>query len=545
MVLELAQYLLILYAICFCILVPLVPEVRTTLKHYLNIRNTMARPNKKEYEGVKDDDHDDDEGEGKDDSDNDSDDEEHEDADPIIQHNRAPRRAAGDGLGGYSALSIDREGSYPQVSIMWRILDGLTDWTRFRRRRRRFSSRAGGDYYDDVDFERYDSDFCKWFGWHLRSGCQKLLLAILLFVMAVLLGQAGLSHDHRQSVSGDGNGGGNKWWDMYVGHYKNGGLLRRPRQSYDEDDDWQYEPLTDDFPNQDDLDMNAYSPKDSSQSASQSASSRVSSLIIDMGITDIVVLGERHCGVDWLVEKFQALYPHQHVRSGFLPGHGGGRGAGRSGTWFQDQDDGDESVGRERERRGWVRKESGATSNERILVVAVFVNPFDWLEMMRLDPIHAPAHMGLGRKQFAEAYWSPSYGSGGVADGGDGFVAAGSWEDKDDDDGFTAHDDLYSSQKTKSDPLANPLAPNTDDWDDGSDLQDQLALMADDAFVRQYANKPDDSGDFEFWDNYRKMTDDGFVDKYGNDPHKRANSGPCQLSFPPLRVNPCQPQELE
>jgi hypothetical protein len=109
----------------------------------------------------------------------------------------------------------------------------------------------------------------------------------------------------------------------------------------------------------------------------------------------IIVLGERHSGVPWLVESLPACFKgggdgakkgapsSVSVRSGWT----------REGYWFQDPADGP------------------VPRNSSVIVYAVR-DPYEWVEMMRRDPINAPGHYNqtsgspLAWRAFVGAEWS-------------------------------------------------------------------------------------------------------------------------------------------
>jgi hypothetical protein len=74
-------------------------------------------------------------------------------------------------------------------------------------------------------------------------------------------------------------------------------------------------------------------------------------------IDTIVVLGERHVGIEWLVTKLVVLYPSITISSGFPADEENHL----DGMWFQPKAD---------------TKSSSTTKH--ILVIALFLNPFDW-----------------------------------------------------------------------------------------------------------------------------------------------------------------------
>lgn len=91
-------------------------------------------------------------------------------------------------------------------------------------------------------------------------------------------------------------------------------------------------------------------------------------------VDQIVVLGERHSGAEWLVDKIARCFPDVKVRYGFS----------RPGKWFQ----------------------SPPTAPiPKTLVIAVFLNPYDWVELLRQRPINAPTHEGMEWSAFVASPW--------------------------------------------------------------------------------------------------------------------------------------------
>jgi hypothetical protein len=79
-------------------------------------------------------------------------------------------------------------------------------------------------------------------------------------------------------------------------------------------------------------------------------------------VQQIVILGERVSGVPWLAKQLQGMYPNINVTTTLQ----------REGIWFQGPPD---------------------KPIPRTLIFAVFRNPHDWVEQMRLHPRFMPAHM--------------------------------------------------------------------------------------------------------------------------------------------------------
>jgi hypothetical protein len=90
-------------------------------------------------------------------------------------------------------------------------------------------------------------------------------------------------------------------------------------------------------------------------------------------IDQIVVLGERHSGAEWLVERLARCFPTIQVRYGFS----------RPGKWFQSTP-------------GYI---------PQTLLISVFLNPHDWVELMRQNPINAPAHKDMEWSEFVLSSW--------------------------------------------------------------------------------------------------------------------------------------------
>ena len=92
-------------------------------------------------------------------------------------------------------------------------------------------------------------------------------------------------------------------------------------------------------------------------------------------IDQIVVLGERHSGADWLVDRLSRCFPDVNVKYGF---------DSRPGKFFQTEP---------------------THAQPATLVISIFLNPFDWVDMMRSDPINAPAHKNLEWTDFVTRRW--------------------------------------------------------------------------------------------------------------------------------------------
>jgi hypothetical protein len=97
-------------------------------------------------------------------------------------------------------------------------------------------------------------------------------------------------------------------------------------------------------------------------------------------VQQIVILGERVSGVPWLTKQLQGMYPNITVTTTLQ----------REGFWFQGSPD---------------------KPIPRTLIFAVFRNPHDWVEQMRLHPSFMPAHMdenglSLPWSLFVEKEWA-------------------------------------------------------------------------------------------------------------------------------------------
>mmetsp|Transcript_21346 Transcript_21346/g.31662 ORF Transcript_21346/g.31662 Transcript_21346/m.31662 type:complete len:273 (+) Transcript_21346:1-819(+) len=89
----------------------------------------------------------------------------------------------------------------------------------------------------------------------------------------------------------------------------------------------------------------------------------------------IVVVGERHSGAEWLVDRVSRCFPDINVQYGF---------DSRPGKFFQAEPTFDQP---------------------NTLVISIFVNPFDWVDMMRCNPINAPTHKDLEWTDFVTTPW--------------------------------------------------------------------------------------------------------------------------------------------
>jgi len=93
-------------------------------------------------------------------------------------------------------------------------------------------------------------------------------------------------------------------------------------------------------------------------------------------IEEIVILGERHSGAEWLVDRLARCFPTTQVKYGLQ---------NRPGKFFQ-KDPNDESI-------------------PQTLVISTFLNPFDWVELMRQQPINAPSHKEMEWSDFITSPW--------------------------------------------------------------------------------------------------------------------------------------------
>jgi hypothetical protein len=91
-------------------------------------------------------------------------------------------------------------------------------------------------------------------------------------------------------------------------------------------------------------------------------------------VDQIVILGERHNGAEWLVERLARCFPTVPVRYGLS----------RPGKWFQSAPE---------------------EPLPQTLIVSVFLNPHDWVELMRQYPINAPAHKDMEWHEFVLSSW--------------------------------------------------------------------------------------------------------------------------------------------
>jgi len=92
-------------------------------------------------------------------------------------------------------------------------------------------------------------------------------------------------------------------------------------------------------------------------------------------IEEIVILGERHSGTQWLQSKIRICYPHIKVK-GVLH---------RPSYWFQS---------------------APSAVKAPTLVLATFLNSYHWAEAMRLDPMYSPNHVGMSWHSFVKKPWT-------------------------------------------------------------------------------------------------------------------------------------------
>lgn len=100
-------------------------------------------------------------------------------------------------------------------------------------------------------------------------------------------------------------------------------------------------------------------------------------------ITSIHLIGERHSGTKWMTRHLEECFGHQvKVLNRYT----------RYKHWFQ-YDDADS------------REPNSA------LVVAMFRDPYDWLDSMRGKPYHSPNHFDLDWKGFVTTPWTMARGT--------------------------------------------------------------------------------------------------------------------------------------
>ena len=92
----------------------------------------------------------------------------------------------------------------------------------------------------------------------------------------------------------------------------------------------------------------------------------------------IVVLGERHSGAEWLMRRLDRIFPDTLIEYGF---------EARPGKWFQ------------------ISPGISSGVEKQTLVISVFLNPYDWVELMRQHPINAPTHKDMEWPDFVTSLW--------------------------------------------------------------------------------------------------------------------------------------------
>ena len=92
----------------------------------------------------------------------------------------------------------------------------------------------------------------------------------------------------------------------------------------------------------------------------------------------IVVLGERHSGAEWLMRRLDRIFPDTLIEYGF---------EARPGKWFQ------------------ISPGISSGVEKQTLVISIFLNPYDWVELMRQHPINAPTHKDMEWPDFVTSLW--------------------------------------------------------------------------------------------------------------------------------------------
>ena len=94
--------------------------------------------------------------------------------------------------------------------------------------------------------------------------------------------------------------------------------------------------------------------------------------------THIAIIGERHSGTKWLCDKTSNCYPNIRVT----------HSCNRPGFLFQGGDAFDNN-----------------NNNQRTIIIASFIPPYLWIELMRRSPEHAPHHVDLSWLDFVTTTW--------------------------------------------------------------------------------------------------------------------------------------------
>lgn len=107
-------------------------------------------------------------------------------------------------------------------------------------------------------------------------------------------------------------------------------------------------------------------------------------------IKSINLIGERHCATKWMTSHLEDCFGDQvEVLSSYT----------RQKHWFQYADRGT------KDSRNYHHPNSS-------LVVAMFRDPYDWLDSMRVRPYHSPNHFDLDWKRFVTTPWTMARGHG-------------------------------------------------------------------------------------------------------------------------------------
>jgi hypothetical protein len=100
-------------------------------------------------------------------------------------------------------------------------------------------------------------------------------------------------------------------------------------------------------------------------------------------IKTINLIGERHCGTKWITSHLQQCFASQDIK--VLNRYT------RWKHWFQYQD-------------------AIQYPPNSAVVVAMFRDPYDWIDSMRKKPYHSPNHFDLGWKEFVTRPWGMERG---------------------------------------------------------------------------------------------------------------------------------------